>query len=41
MGGASATRSIPEGVAGIVTAATLPEDGPSGAFLRDGAVIDW
>ena len=41
MGGASATRSIAEGVAGIVTAATLPDDGPSGAFLRDGAVIDW
>lgn len=41
MGGASATRSVAEGAAGIVLAATLPEDGPSGAFLRDGAVIPW
>ena len=41
MGGASATRSLSEGTAGIVLAATLPEDGPAGAFLRDGAVIPW
>jgi NAD(P)-dependent dehydrogenase (short-subunit alcohol dehydrogenase family) len=41
MGGATATRSIPEGVAGIVTAATLPDDGPSGVFMRDGEIIDW
>ena len=41
MGGASATRSIPEGAASIMAAATLPDDGPSGAFLRDGSVIDW
>lgn len=41
MGGATATRSIDEGVAGIVWAATLPEDGPSGGFFRDGKPIDW
>ena len=41
MGGTSANRSIPEGAASIVTAATLPDDGPSGVFLRDGRVIDW
>lgn len=41
MGGSVATRSIPEGTAGIVLAATLPEDGPSGVFMRDGHVIDW
>ncbi len=41
MGGASATRSVPEGAAGIVTAATLADGGPSGALLRDGEIIDW
>lgn len=41
MGGAGATRSIPEGAAGIVLAATLPEDGPSGALMRDGKVLPW
>ncbi|MCA9707516.1 MAG: SDR family NAD(P)-dependent oxidoreductase [Myxococcales bacterium] len=41
MGGAAATRSIPEGAAGIVLAATLAEDGPSGVLMRDGKVIDW
>ncbi len=41
MGGSAASRSVPEGAAGIVLAATLPEDGPSGAFLRDGEIIAW
>jgi len=41
MGGPSAARSVDEGVHGIVLAATLASDGPSGAFLRDGAAIDW
>ncbi len=41
MGGPSATRSIAEGAAGIVWAATLPADGPSGGFFRDGEVLDW
>ncbi|MEZ4454346.1 MAG: SDR family NAD(P)-dependent oxidoreductase [Nannocystaceae bacterium] len=41
MGGAGATRTLEEGAAGIVLAALLPEDGPSGVFLRDGAVIAW
>ena len=41
MGGQSATRSIEEGVAGIVWAATLGTDGPSGGFFRDGERIDW
>lgn len=41
MGGDGATRSIPEGAAGIVWAATLPEDGPNGGFFRDGQAIDW
>ncbi|PHN04018.1 SDR family oxidoreductase [Flavilitoribacter nigricans] len=41
MGGSNATRSIPEGARGIVWAATLPDDGPSGGFFRDGKRIDW
>lgn len=41
MGGRAATRSIPEGTAGIVLAATLPADGPSGVLMRDGHVSDW
>ncbi|MEM7152323.1 MAG: SDR family NAD(P)-dependent oxidoreductase [Myxococcota bacterium] len=41
MGGAAATRSVPEGAASILIAATLPDDGPSGVFLRDGETIDW
>jgi NAD(P)-dependent dehydrogenase (short-subunit alcohol dehydrogenase family) len=41
MGGASATRSLDEGVAGIVWAATLPDGGPSGGFFRDGVAIAW
>jgi NAD(P)-dependent dehydrogenase (short-subunit alcohol dehydrogenase family) len=41
MGGDEATLSIPEGVKGIVWAATLPEDGPTGGFFRDGQKIAW
>jgi NAD(P)-dependent dehydrogenase (short-subunit alcohol dehydrogenase family) len=41
MGGDEATLSIPEGVKGIVWAATLPEDGPSGGFFRHGERIAW
>lgn len=41
MGGASAPRSIEEGISGIVWAATLPESGPSGGFFRDGKEIEW
>jgi NAD(P)-dependent dehydrogenase (short-subunit alcohol dehydrogenase family) len=41
MGGAGASRSVPDGAAGIVWAATLPDDGPSGGFYRDGKQIDW
>lgn len=41
MGGANATRSIEEGAAGIVWAATLTEDGPSGGFFRDAQPIPW
>jgi NAD(P)-dependent dehydrogenase (short-subunit alcohol dehydrogenase family) len=41
MGGAGAPRSVEEGARGVVWAATLPEDGPSGGFFRDGRLIDW
>jgi NAD(P)-dependent dehydrogenase (short-subunit alcohol dehydrogenase family) len=41
MGGPSATRSVSEGAAGIVWAATLPAGGPRGGFFRDGKPIDW
>lgn len=41
MGGSDAERSVAEGAAGIVWAACLPEDGPSGGFFRDGQSIPW
>jgi NAD(P)-dependent dehydrogenase (short-subunit alcohol dehydrogenase family) len=41
MGGAGATRSVPDGAAGIVWAAALPGSGPSGGFFRDGKRIAW
>lgn len=41
MGGPDATRSLEEGVFGIVWAATLPEQGPSGGFFRDGKELSW
>ena len=41
MGGPSATRDVTSGAAGIVWAATLPDDGPTGGFFRDGKAIPW
>jgi NAD(P)-dependent dehydrogenase (short-subunit alcohol dehydrogenase family) len=41
MGGSSAPRSLEQGASGIVWAATLPDDGPSGGFFRDGKPIAW
>ncbi len=41
MGGNGAERDIPEGAAGIVWAATLPDDGPNGGFFKDGKPIAW
>lgn len=41
LGGVDATRSVSEGAAGILWAATLPRDGPNGGFFRDGKPIDW
>ena len=41
MGGDAAPRSVEEGAAGIVWAATLADDGPTGGFFRDGKTINW
>lgn len=41
MGGKEADLSSAEGAKGIVWAATLPENGPSGGFFRYGKPIDW
>lgn len=41
MGGPHATRTLEQGVSGIVWAATLPDNGPSGGFFRDGKAIAW
>lgn len=41
MGGSGAERTVEEGASGIVWAATLPDDGPSGGFFRDGQPIPW
>lgn len=39
MGGGG--RPIDEGAAGVVWAATLPDDGPTGGFFRDGRPLPW
>jgi carbonyl reductase 1 len=41
LGGAAADRSVEEGARGIVWAATLAPDGPTGGFFRDQRPIDW
>jgi NAD(P)-dependent dehydrogenase (short-subunit alcohol dehydrogenase family) len=41
MGGPDATLSVEDGARGIVWAATLPDDGPSGGFFRHGDPIAW
>lgn len=40
MGGAGG-RPVADGAAGIVWAATLPDDGPTGGFFRDGQPLSW
>ena len=40
MGGAGG-RPVEEGATGIVWAATLPDDGPTGGFFRDGKPLPW
>ncbi len=41
MGGENAPRTLEEGIQGIIWAATLDDEGPSGGFFRDGRVIPW
>jgi NAD(P)-dependent dehydrogenase (short-subunit alcohol dehydrogenase family) len=41
MGGAHAPKSVEEGVDTLVWAATLPPDGPTGAFFRNREAIAW
>ncbi|MCG8348716.1 MAG: SDR family NAD(P)-dependent oxidoreductase [Chloroflexales bacterium] len=38
---AMGARPVSEGAAGIVWAATLPDDGPTGGFFRDGQKLPW
>ena len=40
MGGAGG-RAVEDGAAGIVWAATLADDGPTGGFFRDGRPVAW
>lgn len=39
--GGSGGRPVSDGAAGIVWAATLPDDGPTGGFFRDERAIAW
>jgi len=34
-------RPVEDGAAGVVWAATLPDDGPTGGFFRDGRPLPW
>jgi NAD(P)-dependent dehydrogenase (short-subunit alcohol dehydrogenase family) len=40
MGGAGG-RPVAEGAASVVWAVTLPDDGPTGGFFRDGQPVPW
>jgi NAD(P)-dependent dehydrogenase (short-subunit alcohol dehydrogenase family) len=39
--GGTGGRPVAKGAAGIVWAATLPDDGPTGGFFRDGKPLPW
>lgn len=39
--GGSGGRPVSEGAASVVWGVTLPDDGPSGGFFRDGERIEW
>ncbi len=41
MGGAGAPRNVAEGAASIIWAATLPNNGSTGGFFRDGTPLPW
>lgn len=39
--GGSGGRPVEDGAASVVWAATLPKDGPTGGFFRDGQPVPW
>lgn len=39
--GGSGGRPIPDGAASVVWAVTIPDDGPTGGFFRDGKPLAW
>ena len=39
--GGSGGRPVRDGAASVVWAATLPDDGPTGGFFRDGRPLEW
>lgn len=39
--GGTGGRPIEDGAASVIWAATLPDDGPSGGFFRDGKPLPW
>lgn len=41
MGGPDAPRTVEEGAASVLWAATLPDNGPTGGFFRDGQPLEW
>jgi NAD(P)-dependent dehydrogenase (short-subunit alcohol dehydrogenase family) len=41
MGGPDAPRTVEEGAASVIWAVTLPDDGPTGGFFRDGEPLEW
>ncbi|WP_426578765.1 SDR family NAD(P)-dependent oxidoreductase [Bacillus altitudinis] len=41
MGTSEAVKTVQEGASGIVWAAQLPRDGPTGELLRDGKRLQW
>ena len=41
MGGPAASRDVQQGARGVVWAATLAAEGPSGGFFRDSKPISW
>jgi NAD(P)-dependent dehydrogenase (short-subunit alcohol dehydrogenase family) len=41
MGGSNANRTVEEGADGVVWAATLPNNGPTGGFFRDRRYVAW
>jgi NAD(P)-dependent dehydrogenase (short-subunit alcohol dehydrogenase family) len=41
MGGPDAPRTVEEGAASVMWAVTLPDDGPTGGFFRDGEALEW